>query len=500
MMEKTLKIKSLQLIFFAAIILLASFVFSNKAEAACQVLDADFRSNANWPANAFTSAPNAQEQFNNPIVYVDIITDDCVGDTIDMSLTSYAGFHDSGQDAGHPYSNLQLPGNLNDVSIANNIEINVTEPNFTLVFRAGEENCIAIPGEFDCKYFISTWDSDSDFDGEWWDYTYSDSWTDDASLSYDCQSTYIFGAVCISVNWLYLGILPFSDNHPDDQFVVNVNDPNNSGPTIQNDAYLAPLPGLAGQPSGLKGFLQGLFNVMIIIAGIAAVIMIVIGAITYVSADALSGKENGRVMMLNAVLGLILALGAWVIINTINPDLAESLNITIPAVNFNPAFEPGLIPAGTSQVTLDIIGGGQEVMTSCDESKIGTIDAFGHTFKIHQGLVDDIHDIEQEWLNNGGSNWYEIRSIGGYVCRNIHGTNIPSAHSYGLAVDINPDENPFHHTLVTDMLDLDPPPPDFTALWTSRGWGWGGDWTTVKDAMHFSKFGNEGGDLQINPY
>jgi cell wall-associated NlpC family hydrolase len=38
---------------------------------------------------------------------------------------------------------------------------------------------------------------------------------------------------------------------------------------------------------------------------------------------------------MNAIAGLVLALGAWVILNTINPNLAEDLNIKIPTVSLS---------------------------------------------------------------------------------------------------------------------------------------------------------------------
>jgi hypothetical protein len=57
-----------------------------------------------------------------------------------------------------------------------------------------------------------------------------------------------------------------------------------------------------------------------------------------------------------------------------------------------------------------------------------------------------------------------------------------SYHAVGAAIDINSTTNPYRgdNVLVTDM------PAWFVKAWTDAGWCWGGDWSTVKDAMHFS--------------
>ena len=54
-----------------------------------------------------------------------------------------------------------------------------------------------------------------------------------------------------------------------------------------------------------------------------AVIMIVIGGIEYLSTDSMFGKEGGKEKIKNAVWGLILAIGAYAILNTISPRLVN---------------------------------------------------------------------------------------------------------------------------------------------------------------------------------
>lgn len=72
----------------------------------------------------------------------------------------------------------------------------------------------------------------------------------------------------------------------------------------------------------------------------------------------------------------------------------------------------------------------------------------------------------------------------GYSCRAISGSNNPSNHSWGLAVDINAPSNPYTSPLRTDM------PPWMPKLWNAYGFRWGGDYTGAKDAMHYEYMGS----------
>jgi len=90
----------------------------------------------------------------------------------------------------------------------------------------------------------------------------------------------------------------------------------------------------------------------------------------------------------------------------------------------------------------------------------------------------------------------------GFNCRLVPGTGIWSQHAYGLAVDINPFQNPEVQNGTVD--------PPAAAAWADRsqrsramikhgdaawrafhaiGWTWGGDWQSPTDYMHFSANG-----------
>jgi peptidoglycan hydrolase-like protein with peptidoglycan-binding domain len=80
------------------------------------------------------------------------------------------------------------------------------------------------------------------------------------------------------------------------------------------------------------------------------------------------------------------------------------------------------------------------------------------------------------------------RDTGGYNCRKITGGTAHSLHAFGVAVDYNWNSNPFRADgkLITDM-----PSKMVAAIKAIRTKGgapvfrWGGDFSRVKDAMHF---------------
>lgn len=71
----------------------------------------------------------------------------------------------------------------------------------------------------------------------------------------------------------------------------------------------------------LPTYLVGMFKVGVAGAGVLAFLMIVWGGFTYLSTDAITGKEEGKARITRAVGGLILALTSYIILNTINPQL-----------------------------------------------------------------------------------------------------------------------------------------------------------------------------------
>ncbi len=91
---------------------------------------------------------------------------------------------------------------------------------------------------------------------------------------------------------------------------------------------LVSIPALNNQDGtvNISGYIPGAVRLAIQIAGALAVIMIVIGGVQYASTDAINGKSEGKERIQNAIYGLLLAIGAFFILNSVNP---ETLNLNL---------------------------------------------------------------------------------------------------------------------------------------------------------------------------
>jgi hypothetical protein len=90
---------------------------------------------------------------------------------------------------------------------------------------------------------------------------------------------------------------------------------------------LETIPGvIEGGNTDLNQFFNGLFKFGIIIAGFLAVVMIAVGGIQYMSTDAIHGKSEGRERITYALMGLLLILFSWILLNTVNPDILDFSN------------------------------------------------------------------------------------------------------------------------------------------------------------------------------
>ena len=102
----------------------------------------------------------------------------------------------------------------------------------------------------------------------------------------------------------------------------------------------------------------------------------------------------------------------------------------------------------------------------------------GHTVQVNKSVAKNFRGFLRALKRRG----YKINSIGGYADRNIAGTSTPSLHSYGFAIDINPQANPVTYgRRKTNM------PRGVGRMARRFGLEWGGNWNgSKKDTMHFS--------------
>ncbi|WP_344774753.1 M15 family metallopeptidase [Nocardioides panacisoli] len=120
---------------------------------------------------------------------------------------------------------------------------------------------------------------------------------------------------------------------------------------------------------------------------------------------------------------------------------------------------------------------------------------FAAGFPIEEMRLPTTADVEATPTGDGNN-------TSGLVCRATTGATSWSAHAYGLAIDLDPFDNPYHRgdlvlpELASAYLDrgwirpgMVEPGSVAVRAFARIGWSWGGDWSSLKDYQHFSATG-----------
>ena len=94
-----------------------------------------------------------------------------------------------------------------------------------------------------------------------------------------------------------------------------------------NYKMLAPIPFVETTPGSgtatANSYIPGIVQLVIAAAVVLAVVKIIFGGIQYMSTDSFNSKSDGKKSIEDALWGLLLAISAFVILKTINPDLVN---------------------------------------------------------------------------------------------------------------------------------------------------------------------------------
>lgn len=264
---------------------------------------------------------------NRPFVYINLQTQNCIGESIQVSITEDDSDPDDDVN-GNIGSND--PCNTGNTSCMDNriISINAnTTSEFTLALVAGEDECddSASP---DCDYHIETWDEvNSGYE-----------WPGDLEYNCDedCEETEEAGGTWF---WEYKGWIPFETTHaddpddepgedsdpgPDDDTDVGADDDadvsSSSGTSGPIDLNL-PNP-LAGTIDTLPEFFRKLIDIIIKIAIPLIAIAIVYSGLLFVTARGNEEQlKTAKNTFLFAVIGGLILLASWLIAEAIKDAL-----------------------------------------------------------------------------------------------------------------------------------------------------------------------------------
>lgn len=103
---------------------------------------------------------------------------------------------------------------------------------------------------------------------------------------------------------------------------------------------LEKIPGTEKVGSDLKGYIEAIYKIALIIIVLSAVLMLSIGGFMYMtSAGNTSAMGTAKAVIFDSIIGLVIALTAYLLLYVINPDL---VNITINGLS--PVSVPGVPP------------------------------------------------------------------------------------------------------------------------------------------------------------
>lgn len=126
--------------------------------------------------------------------------------------------------------------------------------------------------------------------------------------------------------------------------------PAQTGLTYQ---LLEKIPGTDGlNGSDLPGYLKAIYRIALIIVTLSAVLMLSVGGFMYLtSAGNTASISSAKSIIWDSLIGLVIALSAWLILNVINPDLVggdvQSTFSPTPSTPGNTGGGIGALPTGS---------------------------------------------------------------------------------------------------------------------------------------------------------
>ena len=215
------------------------------------------------------------------------------------------------------------------------------------------------------------------------------------------------------------------------------------------------IPGAEGNKT-FPEYVASIYNLGLWVIGISAMFMLTVGGFMYLtSAGNTSSANTAKGVIKDALIGLVLGLSAWLIVNTINPDLT-TLNVSGvtegTSVTPTPGGEtpPTPVPSDTLQKAAEILSKSGKLAGngSCRDGSGKSVSPISNINEVKNGqsMTKCFHGCDKGGactgkvnpsnsmlnINNSISNTYKITSIAG----GSHAGN--SAHYSGVAMDIVP--------------------------------------------------------------
>ncbi len=284
----------------------------------------------------------------------------------------------------------------------------------------------------------------------------------------------------------------------------------------------------------LERCINKMYRFSIAFGAIALVFFIVFAGYMYITGGE-TGKGKAKGILQNALIGIGLLLGAYVLLGFINPNLLLFKTIQPPIFEADDIALCADLGFGENCVIAD----GHNAYYS---TGTGTLGPCKSGFKSEAEARAEMETFQvNTWSKSGNSKStvkrsvtvqkciaaktkaaleaiyaspekFPIKEIESFTYRAATGSGGTklSAHGMGLAIDINDNENYFictHSKCKTKQVGSFwkpcpgagcsefsmPATGSVVTAFKSQGFGWGGNWNNIKDYMHFSCYPSEQG-------
>jgi len=153
--------------------------------------------------------------------------------------------------------------------------------------------------------------------------------------------------------------------------IVYVSPQNAPGSAVSNVYnFLAPIGlGTSINTTDIGVYFNWIFKLAIGLCAALAVIMIIIASVQYMGDESIFGKTEAKDKILKAILGLLIAVGSWVLLNTINPALTGVNGVNVANVTVDVEDIPWSTYESGDNITSCSVGF-KDVITNATPAKI----------------------------------------------------------------------------------------------------------------------------------
>jgi len=224
------------------------------------------------------------------------------------------------------------------------VTLNIPADNFTILIQLGEEECESrLTGAigYDCDLYFSFKQNQT--------VLYSSLGKTKGDLFYECSGVCNTDASFLSIT-----------NNGTNDVPINLD---SQTPTVLSNDYtlLVPVGTLTKAPNNIGEYFNIIFLIAIGVCAVLAVIMIVIGGIQYMGDESIFGKTEAKSKITAAILGLLIALGAYALLNTLNPALLGKDGINISQASADTGGDTNAPIGGVNSLPTGIICGGGKI-------------------------------------------------------------------------------------------------------------------------------------------